>query len=161
MSAANSVKIITALFTQTQRCAEQLKDCLLDELSCLKNNNAEELIKTSQLKESLMQQLGSLDNQRKELIAGENINSKEDYLLWLNKIDASGTLQEKWNEISQQIIDCQKKNATNGIITEKMTIASQEVLNILSGKNNTPSDNTYTSAGKKPANASSLHNTTA
>jgi len=160
MSAANSLENITTLFTQIHRCADQLNECLLEERSHLKNNNSEGLIESSQQKETLMQQLGSLEAQRKESLTVTNIDSKEDYLLWLDKIDPSNKLQKQWIEISKKILDCQKVNATNGIITEKMSLASLEILNILSG-NNLPANNTYTASGKKPENATSLHNTTA
>ena len=160
MSAANSPENITTLFTQMHRCADQLSECLMEERSHLKNNNSEGLINGSQTKEALMQQLGSLESQRKECITDTNINCKEDYLSWLDKLDPSKNLREQWLEISKKIISCQKTNAANGIITEKMSIASQEVLNILSG-NNLPANNTYTASGKKPDSATSLHNTTA
>jgi len=160
MSAAHPLDNITTLFTQIHRRADQLNECLLEERSHLKNNNSEGLIKSSQIKETLMLQLGSLETQRKETISEKDIKSKEDYLLWLDKIDPSNSLQKQWLEISEKIISCQKINAANGIITEKMSISSQEVLNILSG-NNLPANNTYTASGKKPENATSLHNTTA
>lgn len=160
MSAASSLENITTLFTQIHRCADQLHESLLEERSHLKNNNSEGLIESSQQKELLMQQLGSLEAQRKATLTLTNINSKEDYLVWLNKIDPSNKLKKQWIEISNRIKDCQKMNATNGIITEKMSLASQEILNILSG-NNLPASNTYTASGKKPENATSLHNTTA
>jgi len=160
MSAANSLENITTLFTHIHRCADQLNECLLEERSHLKNNNSEGLIESSQTKEVLMQQLGSLEAQRKETLTVTNIDSKEDYLLWLDKIDPSNKLQKQWIEISKKILDCQKINAANGIITEKMSLASLEILNILSG-NSLPANNTYTASGKKPENATSLHNTTA
>ena len=160
MSAADSLENITTLFTQMHHCADQLNECLLEERSHLKDNNSEGLISSSQTKEVLMQQLGSLEAQRKESFSDRNINCKADYLLWLDTLDPSKELRNQWLEISKKIINCQKTNASNGIITEKMSLASQEILNVLSG-NNLPANNTYTASGKKPDSAASLHNTTA
>lgn len=160
MNTTETTTEITNLFTQTRLCVEKLSLCLSAELDSLKNNDAELLMKNSTSKQNLMAELNSLDQQRKKLTSACQITSKDDYLSWLKSLDTSLSLKEQWLEISDQIKQCQKQNATNGIISEKMASASMEVLNILSG-NTVPVDTTYTAAGTKPGSKASLHNTTA
>lgn len=160
MNAAELLQNITSLFTQTRDCVDQLNECLLTELDCLKTNNSESLLHNSATKEALMNTLNALDQQRKNLTEAHKIESKEAYLKWLDAIDPTQGLAQTWQQISQEIQRCQKQNATNGLISTKMARASEEVLHIISGQQNIK-DNTYTSDGKKPGNLSSLHNTTA
>ncbi|MCK4707493.1 MAG: flagellar export chaperone FlgN [Gammaproteobacteria bacterium] len=160
MNAADNLKKLTDLFTQARLCVEQLNECLLNELENLKTSNAEALIKNSQLKESLMLELHSIENKRKEITSAKNIKTKEEYLHWLDKLDNSTDLKNQWLELSQQILSCQKLNTENSIISENMASATQEALNILSG-NKLPVDSTYTAQGTKPGNSASLHSTTA
>lgn len=160
MSTADTQKQITDLFTQIRHCADQLHDSLEAELDYLKNNNAEQLLNNIQRKQELMDQLMQLEQQRKSITASQQIKSKADYLNWLDRLDSTGILKNQWNELGQLIKDCQKMNATNGVISDKMAEASIEVLNILSG-NKLPADSTYSSSGRKNERVSSLHNTTA
>lgn len=160
MNAADYTTKLNDLFTQAHLCVENLKSCLTLELESLKTSNAENLIKNSQTKESLMLDLQTIEKQRKELITENNITSKDEYLNWLDTLDSSGNLKNSWLELSQEILTCQKQNTENHIITESMSTATLEALNILSG-NSMPTTNTYTSQGTKPESSASLHNTTA
>ena len=160
MNAADNFSKMTNLITQSRHCVSLLIDCLDSELEYLRSNNSEQLIDLSQQKNTLMSELQSYEQQRKQLTNINNINTKQDYLQWLADIDPSLELQKQWNELSQNIVTCQEKNSTNGIIADNMATASKQALNILSG-NLTPADNTYNADGSKPDESSSLHNVTA
>jgi len=160
MNTPDTIAQITNLFTQTSLCVDKLSQCLTTELECLKNNQTEQLLDISSVKETQMHELNTLDQQRKQLTTANKIDTREAYLDWLDALDPTMTLRNKWLEISDAIKQCQKQNATNGIISEKMTQASFEALNILSG-NALSTDSTYTAAGTKPGSIDSLHNTTA
>ncbi|MDH5392172.1 MAG: flagellar protein FlgN [Gammaproteobacteria bacterium] len=160
MNTADNLNHITDLITQTLHRVSLLNECLLEELDILKSNNAEELITISEKKETLMRELNEIDCQRKDLTRANQIKSKEQYLQWLDTLDPTTELKKQWLEVGQQILACQNQNSCNGIISENMASASQQALNIISG-NNTPAHSTYTSSGKKPAQSSSLHKTTA
>jgi len=160
MNAADNLFKMTNLITQSRHCVSLLIDCLDSELEYLRSNNSEQLIELSQQKNTLMGELQSYEQQRKQLINMNNISTKQDYLQWLADIDPSLELQKQWNELSQNILMCQEKNSTNGIIADNMATASKQALNILSG-NLTPADNTYNADGSKPDASASLHNVTA
>jgi len=160
MHTSDTIAQITNLFTQTSLCVDKLNQSLATELSCLKKSQAEQLLENSLVKEQLMSELNALDQQRKQLTAANKIETREAYLDWLDLLDPTMTLKSKWLEISDAIKQCQKQNATNGIISEKMSQASVEVLNIVTGNSINP-DTTYTATGSKPGTINSLHNTTA
>ncbi len=160
MHTSDTIAQITNLFTQTSLCVDKLNQSLKTELSYLKNSQAEQLLENSLVKEQLMSELTALDQQRKQLTASNKIETRQAYLDWLDALDPTETLKNKWLEISDAIKQCQKQNSTNGIISEKMTQASVEVLNIVTGNTLSP-DSTYTAAGIKPGAINSLHNTKA
>lgn len=160
MTTATDVQTLTDLITQSQHCVSLLKNYLSTELEILKSGKADQLIENSQSKESLMLELHELEKQRKLLTSANHITTKEQYHNWLDKLDNSGQLKKQWLELSEQIIACQNQNNTNGIISENMTTASRQALNILSG-NTGPADSIYSANGKKTDQSSSLHNTTA
>ena len=160
MNAADNYSIMTDLITQSSHCVSLLKESLEAELDSLKNNNSDTLIQACQKKESLMLELQAVEQQRKKMVTNHNIKTKEEYLIWLDKLDPSSELKNQWLDLSKEILTCQKQNSTNGIISENMAIASRQALNILSS-NSQPVDNTYTANGKKPGLSASLHNTTA
>lgn len=160
MNTADTLNSITDLITQTHNRISLLNECLLTELETLQSSNAEELLSISETKATLMQELTELDAKRKELTLANRITTKEQYLLWLEQLDPTKALTEQWLDVSKQIMACQDQNITNGIISENMASASQQALNIISGNDN-PIHSTYTSNGKKPKQASSLHKTTA
>jgi len=160
MNTSDTITQITNLFTQTSLCVDKLNQSLTTELSCLKNSQAAQLLDNNAIKEQLMSELNVLDQQRKQLTSAYKIETREAYLQWLDTLDPTMTLKNKWLEISDTIKQCQKQNATNGIISEKMSQASVEVLNIVTGNSINP-DSTYTATGAKPGTINSLHNTTA
>jgi len=160
MHAADNLFKMTNLITQSRHCVSLLIDCLDSELEYLRSNNSAQLIELSQQKNTLMGELQSYEQQRKQLIKTNNISSKQGYLQWLADIDPSLELQKQWDELSQNILMCQEKNSTNGIIADNMATASKQALNILSG-NLTPADNTYNADGSKLDASASLHNVTA
>ena len=160
MNAADNLILMTDLITQSSHCVDLLEQCLTSELESLNTYNADELLKSSQKKEDLMLELHAIESTRKKLLKDNNIESKDEYLQWLDQLDASSQLKKQWLELATKVLECQKQNSKNGIISENMASASEQALNILSG-NNTPADNTYAANGKKPGNINSLHNTTA
>lgn len=160
MNVPDNLSTMTNLITQSRHCVTLLSESLQTELEYLRDNMIKELIPLSQKKETLMMELHSLDRERKSITIQNNINTKEEYLLWLTKLDPGLDLQKSWLNLSEEMLDCQQQNTRNGIISENMASASRMALNILSGST-TPTDSTYTAKGKKPGNLSSLHNITA
>ncbi|MDH5517332.1 MAG: flagellar protein FlgN [Gammaproteobacteria bacterium] len=160
MNTADTLNRITDLITQTHNRIGLLNECLLNELEILQSSDAQKLLDISEKKAALMHELNEIDAQRKELTRASKITTKEQYLQWLEKLDPTKALKDRWIDLSQQIMACQEQNITNGIISENMAQASQQALNIISG-NDAPAHGTYTASGKKPAQANSLHKTTA
>jgi len=140
---------MTALYSllqdiQTQ--SQQLLDCLSREKKALDKNQLEDLAQIADQKQILLEQLDRLDKQRAANSCEKNFDA------FIIK-SSDPKLKTQWKSTRNSIIACQQQNEINGRLINKRSLMNQDILAILSGRNQ-PSDNTYNAKGNQTSKTS-------
>lgn len=139
---------LLSLLKNIQQHSQQLVNCLKQEKLALNKNQLEKLNEISSEKQVLLDQLNQLDKQRAANSTNENFN---DFIANSN----NQPLIEQWDLTRQSITECQQLNEINGRLINKRSQINQDILSILSGRNE-QADETYNSKGSQSSNASLL-----
>ncbi|MCW8934593.1 MAG: flagellar protein FlgN [Gammaproteobacteria bacterium] len=139
---------LLSLLKNIQNHSQQLIDCLQQEKLALNNNQLDKLNEISSEKQVLLDQLNQLDKQRAASSANENFN---DFITNSN----NQPLIKQWALTRQTISECRHLNEVNGRIINKRSQINQDIISILSGRNEQP-DETYNAKGNQSAQASLL-----
>lgn len=141
--------VLLSLLQNIQEHSQKLLECLALEKTMLDKNQLESLADISNKKQILLEQLNKLDTQRAAYSTEKNFNT-----FIVNTKDR--LLMQQWKNTRQVITACQKQNEINGRLINKRSLINQDILAILSGRNQ-QSDNTYNAKGSQ-ISSSSLFN---
>ena len=122
------------LIREISDCADQLNQCLADELKALNENQYEKLITLAEQKQSLVDRLNQLDIQRAEA------TGEQDFSNFLIQLDPGQQLKGLWQATREKIKQCQHQNEVNGRLLERRNRITRETMAIFTGRN--PSDET-------------------
>lgn len=139
---------LLSLLKNIQQHSQQLVDCLKQEKQALSENKLEKLNDISSEKQLLVDQLNQLDQQR---AANSTENDFDDFIANSHNLQ----LIKQWNLTRQTISECKKLNEINGRIIHRHSQINQDILSILSGRNE-PADETYNAQGNQSSNNSLL-----
>jgi len=137
---------LLSLLENIQKHSQQLLVCLNLEKKALDNNQLDALAEISNQKQTLLEQLDQLDKQRAANSCDKNfdtfiINSKDPHL------------KLQWKSTRKYIVACQQQNEINGRLINKRSLINQDVLSILSGRNQQTNE-TYNAKGNQSNNTS-------
>ena len=139
---------LLSLLKNIQQHSQQLIDCLNQEKLALNKNQLDKLNEISSEKQILLDQLNQLDKQRAASSTNENFN----------KFIANSNNQpliKQWDLTRQTISECQQLNEINGRLINKRSQINQDILSILSGRNE-QADETYNAKGNQTGSSSLL-----
>ncbi|RDH84721.1 MAG: hypothetical protein DIZ80_04435 [endosymbiont of Galathealinum brachiosum] len=139
---------LLSLLQNIQQTSQQLFDCLKQEKLALDHDQLESLNEISSQKQILLEQLGLLDQQRAASSPGKNFN---DFISNSN----NQALIKQWDTTRKHIAECQQQNEINGRLISKRSQVNQDILSILSGRNEQASE-TYNAQGNQTSSASLL-----
>jgi len=139
---------LLSLLKNIQQHSQQLVNCLKQEKLALNKNQLDKLNEISSEKQVLLDQLNQLDKQRAANSTNENFN---DFIANSN----NQPLIEQWDLTRQSISECQQLNEINGRLINKRSQINQDILSILSGRNE-QADETYNSKGSQTNKGSLL-----
>jgi len=137
---------LLSLLQNIQQQNQQLLDCLIREKKSLDKNQLEELVDISNQKQILLEQLNELDKQRAANSCDKNFDA---FIIKSN----DQQLKAQWKTTRKSIIACQQQNEINGRLINKRSLMNQDILSILSGRNQ-QSDNTYNAKGNQTSKSS-------
>ena len=128
-----------------------LLTCLNSEFESLNTHDYKALIDIAVEKQSLVQHLNELDQQR------ELLSPVTSYIDYLKQLDTPALVDE-WIQIQEKIKQCNLQNETNGRLITKLNLVTQETLGLFTGhQSNT--DLTYSPGGLKNGTPPSITNT--
>jgi len=139
---------LLSLLQLIEKHSLQLHECLLQEKQALDASQYEWLCELSTEKQSLVEQLQGLDQQREAFAPGEDFNT---YIA----SSAEPALISQWDKSREVIRLCQQQNEVNGRLLFKRNQLNLETLAILSGRDK-PSSQTYNAQGGQAQNNSML-----
>ncbi len=139
---------LLSLIQNIQTLSQQLFECLTLEKQALDDNQLTELTEISTQKQSLLEQLDTLDKQRIANSSAKDFNA-------LIENSKNPALIEQWSSTRQSIAACQQQNEINGRLLSKRNQLNQEILSILSGRSQTTAE-TYDAQGNQTGNTSLL-----
>jgi len=139
---------LLSLLKNIQQHSQQLIDCLKQEKLALNENHLDKLNEISSEKQLLLDQLSQLDKQRAASSANENFN---EFITNSN----NQPLIKQWDLTRQTISECQQLNEINGRLINKRSQINQDILSILSGRNE-QADETYNAKGSQSNQGSLL-----
>lgn len=126
--------------------AKHLEGVLDQEFQLLQDNGPEDLSGIVNDKIAAVERLRDVDGQRHRLFLQADI-ARDDVITGLNQIDQPGHLATLWNNILNQITQCQQKNQRNGLLINRRSLQMRETLNILFGQDH-EAGMTYDSQGQ-------------
>lgn len=139
---------LLSLLKNIQQHSQLLINCLKQEKQALTDNQLDKLIQIASEKQMLLDQLNQLDKQRAASSTNENFN---DFIA-----DSDNQpLIKQWDLTRQSISECQQRNEINGRLINKRSQINQDILSILSGRNE-QADETYNSKGNQSSHSSLL-----
>ncbi len=121
--------------------SQQLLGCLEDEKAALDQQDFSQLTQLCQNKQTLLDQLQSLDQQRQHYGQPQSFNR---YIASCG----DSRLIKQWNTTRGLIARCQQQNETNGRLMIRQQQIQQELIGMLSGKR-FEKDTTYNSSGNQ------------
>ena len=139
---------LLSLLKNIQQHSQQLVNCLKQEKLALNKNQLDKLNEISSEKQLLVDKLNQLDQQRAASSTDKNFN---DFIANSNDLQ----LIKQWDLTRQTISECQRLNEINGRVINKRSQINQDILSILSGRNE-QADETYNAQGNQSSNSSLL-----
>jgi len=131
------LSLLNSIYQQSQKLAE----CLAREKLALDESKYDELAELAVQKQSLLDELQSLDKQRETSCPTNNFNQ-----FIIDSKDQ--TLISQWDIARDAIRQCQKQNEINGHLLSKHNMLKQETLAILTGRDK-HSAQTYNAQGNQ------------
>jgi len=121
---------LLSLLKSIQQHSQQLLQSLRQEKQALDNNQYEQLNQLALQKQATLEQLQELDRQRAAYAADKDFNQ---YIAE----SRNPALSRQWETTRQAIRECQQQNEINGRLLSKRAQFNQDILAILSGRNET------------------------
>lgn len=138
---------LLSLLQSIQQYSQQLHDCLQQEKQALDAKQYERLCELADEKQTLVDQLLQLDQQRSASFTGDNFNT-----FISNSHDQA--LIKQWEDTRESIRLSQQQNEVNGRLLKKRNQIIQETIAILSGRDKQTLE-TYDAQGEQ-ANSNSM-----
>lgn len=143
------METLLSLLKSIQHDSQQLLDCLNQEKKLLDSNQLDNLSSVSNKKQQLLMQLNQLDNRRSTFSNSANFNQ----FIARSK---NAELISQW-KVSRKIMSaCKKQNNINGKIIARHQRLNQDILSIITGRNQTE-DKIYNAKGTQTRRNSLLN----
>ncbi len=141
---------LLSLLKNIQQQSQQLHDCLQEEKQALSARQYEELVAIADKKQSLVDALNALDQQRLQHSDNKNFNKF---------IAESGDTEliRQWNSTRGVISDCQQQNEVNGRLLGRQQMIQQDILSLITGRGAEQHD-TYSADGNQRKQGHLLNN---
>ena len=140
---------LLSLLKTIQTTSQQLLDCLLLEKQSLEAKQYEPLAELAAEKQTLVDKLQTLDQQRSASFPGGDFNA------FISSSNDQALIKQ-WSQTREIIRKGQQQNEVNGRLLNKLNQINQEVIEILSGREKQASQ-TYNAQGEQDNSNSMLN----
>lgn len=147
MNTDNKIQAFIKLLQDATSASTDLQKLLKQEMQLLASRKFEDLNEVLTQKMEIIDQLESQDKKRSELLSSAGYSADETGTKNFLSDNKSQELTSAWQELMEIIKECQIINQSNGMVVSKNQAHIKQAMNIITGGNNSGTNDTYNNKG--------------
>ncbi len=147
MNTDNKIQGFIKLLQDATYASTNLQELLKLEMQLLASRKFEDLNEVLTKKMKIIDQLENQDKMRSEFLSSAGYTADEVGTKKFLSDNESSELAEAWQKLMDIIKECQVINQSNGMVVSKNQAHIKQAMNIITGGNNSGSNDTYNNKG--------------